>query len=155
MMKRSGGVKFYGVALIVYGAYNLMGVGDYAQFAGMFKPLSGPIVLAVYLFTIFYGICGIYCGNRILKLEDWARRMMVGLTAVSVIAGFLLNRIVMKNFNLMLSSEASGVTPDMAPSVYRFAIIFTALVTLFELSVVYYFTRPAVAAQFKKHCSPT
>lgn len=154
-MKRSGGVKFYGIALIVYGAYTLMGLGDYAQFGGMFKPLSGSIVLLVYLFTIFYGICGIYCGNRILKLEDWARRMMVGLTTISVIAGFLLNRIVMKNFDVMLSSSESGVTPDMAPSVYKFAVIFTALVTLFELSVVYYLTRPAVASQFKKHCSPT
>jgi len=142
------GVRIYGVLLILYGLYNLVGLGSYGQFSMMFRPLVTPVVIAIYGFTALYGICGVYCGIKILRLEDWARRLMVVMTAVSVTVGLLLNRLVMGNFMEFLAQEASQVPPDMAGSVYRFAVILTVLVTLFELSIIYYFTRPGITRQF-------
>ena len=50
---------------------------------------------------------------------------------------------------MTVCSEASKLTPDMAGPVYRTAVILSALLTLFELSVIYYFTRPAITRHFK------
>ncbi len=147
-MTRSKGITIFGIAIIVTGGYNLIGIGSYKQFALMLKGLDHFWVLALYVFTILYGICGVYCGTRILKLEDWARKVMVGLTTVSVISGFMLNKMVMANFRDFVSSSPD-FPPEMVGSAYTYAVIFTALVTLFELSVIFFFTRSGVVCQFK------
>ena len=148
-METARGIRRYGIALIIYGVYNLIGIGSFGQFAMMFKPLPQQVIFFVYVFTIFYGICGVYCGTRILRLEDWARKLVVGLTSVSVVSGLLLNRMVMGNFREYLASEASKLAPDMVAPVYKYAVILSALLTLFELSVIYYFTRPVITRQFE------
>lgn len=148
-MKIARGIRVYGIALIVYGVYSLVGIGSYGQFALMFKPLPQVIVAAVYVFTIIYGICGVYCGTRILRLEDWARKIIVVLTTVSLISGLFLNRTVLANFKDFLMSGQVKITPDMVGSVYTYAIIFTALAVFFELSIIYYFTRPGIIQQFR------
>ncbi len=147
-MKRSRGITVYGIMIIIFGAYVLIGVGNYSQFALMFKPLPGAVTIAVYLFTVFYGISAIYCGSRILKLEDWARRMMMILAVVSVTSGILLNRIVMSNFKEYIASGKVEVPAEFVGPVYTYAVVITAIVTLFELSIIYYLTRPKVAEQF-------
>ncbi len=152
-MQKSKGVAFFGVAIIVLGVYNLIGIGNYRQFALMFKGLSNLVSISAYVFTILYGVCGIYCGIKILRLEDWARRAIIWLTVVSVISGLGLNRPVMSNFREMLFSGQLGVEPDMMSPVYRYAIAFTALVTLFEMSVIFFFTRPGVVKQFRPESS--
>lgn len=149
-MERSKGVKVYGIALIAFGIYNLLGVGAYKQFSLMFSPLPPPLIVAIYVFTILYGICAVYCGSRVLRLEDWARKLIVSLTAVSVVSGFFLNKTVMANFKEFIMTEQSGVPPGMSGTVYTYAVFLTAFVTLFELSVIYFFTRPKIAGQFRK-----
>jgi hypothetical protein len=148
-MEASKGVRAYGIALVVFGLYNLIGVGSYGQFSMMFRPLSASFVVSIYLFTIFYGICAVYCGTRILRLEDWARKVIVAMTSVSVISGLLLNRTVMANFKEFIMTEQSRVPPEIAGSVYNYAVIMTAVITLFELSVIFFFTRPRIVSQFK------
>ncbi|MFH1552587.1 MAG: hypothetical protein ABID83_02995 [Candidatus Omnitrophota bacterium] len=150
MNERSRGITVYSIAIISFGVYNLMGVGNYGQFSLMFKGLPSVVIAAAYVFTILYGICAVYCGIRILKLEDWARKTIVGLAAVSVISGFLLNRTVMTNLKNFLMTEESQITADMVAPVYTYAVVFVALVTVFELSLIYYFTRPGVISQFRR-----
>ncbi len=149
-MERSKGVKIYGIAIIAFGIYNLLGVGGYKQFSLMFKPLAPALIFAIYLFTILYGICAIYCGTRLLRLENWARKLVLGLTTVSVISGFFLNKTVMANFKEFMLTEQSGVSPEMSGTVYTYAVFITAFITLFELSIIYFFTRPKIAGQFNK-----
>jgi hypothetical protein len=148
-MEANKGIRVYGIALVVFGLYNLIGVGSYGQFSMMFKPLAAPFIVAIYLFTILYGICAVYCGTRILRLENWARKVMIAMTSVSVVSGLLLNRTVMANFKEFIMTEQSRVPPEIAGSVYNYAIIMTAAITLFELSVIFFFTRPRIASQFK------
>ena len=148
-MKVSKGVRFYGIALIAYGVFNLLGAGSFKQFAIMLKGLNNAIIVALYVFTIIYGVCGVYCATKILKLEDWARKVIVVLTSISVILGFLLNRIVLSNLKEFLLSEQSQITPDMIGGAFAYTVFFMILVTIFELSVVFFFTRPGVVRQFK------
>ena len=149
-MEKSKGVKIYTIAIIAYGVYTLLGVGGYKQFSFMFQGVPPALIVLVYAFTIFYGICGVYCGSKISKLEDWARKVILYVTAISVISGFLLNRIVMTNLKSFLLSEASQVPVEIVNTVYQYAVIFTAIATIYELSVIYFFTRPKVIEQFKR-----
>ncbi|MBD3379213.1 MAG: hypothetical protein GF408_02005 [Candidatus Omnitrophica bacterium] len=150
-MTISRGTRIYSAALIAMGAYNLIGVGKYGEFARLFEGVHHIAVKGVYVFTIFYGICSVYCGARLLRLEEWARKVIVALTSLSVLIGITLNRTVLDNFReLLFSGELAGITGDMAAPVYRYTVVFTALVTLFEISVVYYFTRSDIRKQFKQ-----
>ncbi|MFC1548922.1 hypothetical protein ACFL5E_03075 [Candidatus Omnitrophota bacterium] len=147
-MEASKGVRVCGIAIIVFGIYNLLGVGAYKQFSMMFQPLPKIIILSLYLFTVFYGICGVYCGTKILRLEDWARKVIVALTTINVISSLLLNRTVMANFKVFIQTEQSRVPPEIASDIYIYAVVLTAVVTIFELSIIYFFTRPKVIEQF-------
>ncbi len=148
-MQRSKGVTIYGVIIIVFGMYTLMGVSSYGQFALMFKGLPYYVTAAVYGFTALYGICGVYCGTGIMKLENWARRIMVVMASVSVVSGLMLNRIVVSNFKELLISRKTDFPPDLVGMACNYAVIMTAAVTCFELSLVYFFTRQAVKRQFR------
>ena len=148
-MERSRGIVIYGMAIVVFGFYNLLGAGDYGHFKTMFQPLPAFVITGIYFFTVFYGICGVYCGRKILKLEDWSRKLMVVLTVISVVSGLALNRIVMANFREFLQSGNINIPPDMIGPVSSYMVVLTVLITLFEMSVIYYFTRPGVAHQFR------
>ncbi|MCK4852120.1 MAG: hypothetical protein KAS86_03300 [Candidatus Omnitrophica bacterium] len=142
-------IRIYGTAIIIYGVYNLIGTGNYRQFAVMFKGVPGIVIIAAYAFSIVYGICGVYCGMRISRFEDWARKVMVGLTSVSVVLGFMLSKTVMANFRNYILAPETGVPPELAGRVYGYMVIFTVLATVFELSVIVFFTRHGVLSQFK------
>jgi len=148
-INRSKGVKAYGIAIIVYGVFNLVGLGSFSQFSPMFNPLPHLVIVSVYAFTIFYGICGVYCGSKILKLENWARKFMISVTAINLIAAFLLNRTVMSNLRDFLYSGEVGIPASAAPVAYMSVVIFTVLFAIFELSIIYFLTRPSVAKQFQ------
>ncbi len=57
----------------------------------------------------------------------------------------------MSNFKEYLLSDEVKVPPDMFGAIYKYAIIFTVMVTIFELSVIFFFTRTGVKDQFKSH----
>ncbi|MGB2631059.1 MAG: hypothetical protein WBD24_02895 [Candidatus Omnitrophota bacterium] len=148
-MGRSKGVTFFGFAIVAYGIYNLLGAGSFKQFSIMFKGMPGLGIVGLYAFTLFYGICCVYCGIKALKLEDWARKTIVVLASISVILGFFLNRMVIRNFKEFILSDQSGITSGMMNGVYNYTIIIIVLATLFEISVIFYFTRPGVVRQFR------
>lgn len=148
MMNKTTNVRPYAFAVILLGIYNLLGTGDFKSFAMMFKGVNVAGIWCVYVFTVFYGICDVYCGTRIMRLEDWARKAVVSVTFVNVVLGFIFNKTVFANFKVFLDSGMAGVAADKVPSLYKYAVILAALVTLFEISVVFYFTRPSVKKMF-------
>ncbi|MGB3241965.1 MAG: hypothetical protein WBB66_03845 [Candidatus Omnitrophota bacterium] len=148
-MKVSRGVRFYGIALIAFGVFNLLGAGNFRQFALMFKGLNNVVIIALYAFTVLYGICGVYCGTKILRLEDWARKVIVTLASISVVLGFLLNRIVIRNLKEFLLSEQSQISLDLIEAAFMHTMVFMILVTIFEISIIFFFTRSKVIRQFK------
>lgn len=148
-MTRTRGISAYATAIMIFGVYNLLGSGSYGNFSAMFKGLNSAVVAGIYAFTVFYGICDVYCGSKMLKLEDWARKMVVGVTSISVILSFVLNKTVFTNFKDFISSGKAGVSLEQSGAIYKSAVILAALVTVFEISVVFFLTRPAVRRQFK------
>ena len=63
----------------------------------------------------------------------------------------VLNKTVLGNFKeLIFSGKLAGITQEMVAPVYRYTVVLTALVTLFEISVVYFFTRSDVREQFRQ-----
>ena len=110
-------IRIYSAGVVALGVYNLLGAGSYDGFAPMFRGFPAAVAPLVYVFTVFYGISGVYCGSRMMRLEDWARKMMVALTSMSVITGFMLNRRVFENLKEFVSSELAGVSGVDAPSV--------------------------------------
>ena len=148
-MSKPKGIKYLAIAVMVFGAYNLLGVGSYKNFAIMFKPLPAFIIISIYAFTVLYGICGVYCGSRMLRFENWARQIVVGMTALSIVLSFVLNGTVMRNFKELIASGEVEIPPDMTGSIYVYAAVIMAIVTLFELAIVFYFTRPKIVEAFK------
>ena len=148
-MKSDKWIRIYGTAVILYGVYNLIGIGNYRQFTVMFKGIPGFATVLIYLFSIIYGICGVYCGSRILKFEDWARKAVVGLTSTSVALGFMLNKTVMFNFREYILSQKAAIPPELAGPVYRYMVVFIVLLTVFELSIIVFFTRHNIVNRFK------
>ena len=148
-MEKTKGMAIYASAVMIFGAYSLLGAGNYASFALMFKGVNGAAVHGMYIFTVFYGICGIYCGSRMLRSENWARKILVALASMSVVLGFVFNGTVFANFKEFLVSGKAGVPPGEALTFYRYAVILSALVTAFEISVVFYFTRSSVKKMFR------
>ena len=142
-------IRVFGIAVVLYGVYNLLGIGNFRQFAVMLAGIPHLAVLVVYAFSIFYAVCCVYCGTKIMKGEDWERKMVVALTSVSVLLGFILRGTVMANFREYVFSQSAKVPPDMANSVYIYTVIFTILATLFELAVIVVFTRRGVVEQFR------
>ena len=149
-MERTKGVTIYAVLIIIYGAFNLLGSGNFSQFSMMFKPLAAPVILAAYVFTILYGVCGVYCGIRMLKLDEWARKAVVIMTAISVITGFFMTRTAMANYKEFILSGEAGVPAGTEAVTYNYVVAFIILATLFELSIVFFLTRPNVVNQFKQ-----
>lgn len=147
-MERTRGVTVYGVAIIAYGVYNLLGLANYRNFRAMFEGMPPFLITALYVFTSVYAVCGVYCGARIMRLEDWARKVVITLTSVSVLLGLVFNRTVTSNFRLFIESGGGGVTPDQVNAVYMSAVMITVLATLFEISVIWFLTRPGVSRQF-------
>ena len=152
-MERSRGVTVYGITVIAYGVYNLLGLANYKNFWIMLEGLPPALITGIYVFTSFYAVCGVYCGLRIMRLEDWARKVIIALTSVSVLLGLALNRTVMANFRTFVESGGGGVMPDQVSEVYMYAMIVLVVATLFEISIVYFFTRPNVSRQFHENQS--
>jgi hypothetical protein len=148
-MEISKGVRIFGIAIIAYGVFILLGIGNFGQFSIMLKSLNNAIVVGLYVFTLLYGVCAVYCGIKVLRLEDWARKVIIAFTVTSIISGFLLNRLVLSNLKVFLLSEQSRIPPDQVGAAYSLTIFFMALATIFELSIVFFFTRHGVVSQFK------
>jgi hypothetical protein len=143
-------IKAFATAIVLYSVYNLAGTGNYKNFSGMFKGLPAVVPMLYYIFTVFYGISGVYCGMKMLKFEAWARKVMVIFASVSVVSGFVLNSTIIGNFKALIFSPGSNIPPELTSAVYRYAVIFTAVTTIFEIAVVFFFTRPSVIEEFKE-----
>lgn len=134
-------IRVYGALIVVYGIYSLIGTGTYSQFSVLLTGIPDLLIVLIYIFSIFYGISCAYCGLRVLKLQNWARKTIIAFTSVSVILGFLLNKTVMGNFKDLIYSGQMDVPVELAGSVYKYMIGFVVLTTIFELSLVIFMDR--------------
>jgi len=141
-------VKIFSVAVILYGIYNLAGAADYDGFTSMFKSLPALVVMMLYGFVVAYGVSGVYCGMRLTKLEDWARKVIVFMTSVSIIMGFLLNRMVMDSLRDVLLTDRTQLQIKGLDASYSSLVALVIVTTVLEISIVVFFTFPKVKRLF-------
>ncbi len=148
MERRASGIGFFGVAHIIYGIINLFGLNNYKDFKNLLTGYPNAIIFLIFGFGIFYGIMCIFCGTKILKLEDWARGTAVILVIISLFLGLFTNPVALKNVRTLYGygQQFGGADLDM---VIKGFLLFAVIFTLYELAFVFYFTRGKVKEQFK------
>jgi hypothetical protein len=110
-----------------------------------------PSIILGYISAIFSLICGIY----LLKLKSWARKLAIILGAVHFITIPLFLKIAVPiNTQVMKSTMAArGYTQMQQKQFEPFASIVlmipAAVGIMWDLSIIYFFTRPKVKEQFK------
>ncbi|OGW76093.1 MAG: hypothetical protein A2Z72_01885 [Omnitrophica bacterium RBG_13_46_9] len=147
MERHSSGIKIFAIALVIYGVITLLGLGSYSDFKLLCKGFPQAVIFIIYIFAVGYGILGILCGSRILRMEEWARKTAVMLVLMSLLLGLLMNPVMFRNlegFYAEKGQAAAGL--DLIIKSY---ILSTIIFTLFELSFVYYFTRTRIKELFR------
>jgi uncharacterized membrane protein YsdA (DUF1294 family) len=140
------GIRIFAIAFIIYGVFNLMGLASYNDFALLCKGWPRFAVSGIYAFGILYGILGIFCGSKILKHEDWARKTAIMLVLASLLVGLFTTPVIFRNLEHFYLAKGEGTTFDAVRGSF---LVSAFLFTSFELSFVFYFTRSRVKALFK------
>ena len=123
-------------------------MNNYKEFKSLFTGYPNQIILLIYGFGIMYGIMCIFCCTKILKLENWARKIAVGLVAISLFLGLFTNPVALKNIRMLYEQgqQFGGLTLD---TIIKSFLIFAVIFTLYELMFVFYFTRSKIKGYFK------
>ncbi|MCK4463053.1 MAG: hypothetical protein KAU58_01945 [Candidatus Omnitrophica bacterium] len=142
------GIRIFAAAHIIYGIINLFGLGNYKDFKNLLTGYPNAVIFLIYGFGIIYGIMCIFCGSKILKLEDWARRTAVMLVIVSLFLGLFTNPVALKNIRTFYGygQQFGGADID---TVIKSFLLFAIIFTLYELAFVFYFTRSKIKGLFK------
>lgn len=143
------GIRMFAVAHIIYGIFNLFGLNNYKDFKNLLTGYPEAVIFIIYGFGIVYGIMCIFCGSKILKLEDWARRIAVILVIASLFLGLFTNPVALKNIRTFYGygQQFGGADPE---AVIKGFLLFAIFFTLYELAFVFYFTRGRVKEHFRK-----
>ncbi|HNX90761.1 MAG TPA: hypothetical protein PKY78_02825 [Candidatus Omnitrophota bacterium] len=147
-MGMSGWIKIYAGVVVGYGFYMLLGAADFSYVSSLMKGLPYFAILAIYAFMVLYGVTGVYCGMRMMRFENWARRVIVVMTSVSLIQGFLIGNLVMSNFKEFVMSGKAGLPVQDAGMAYQAAAFMTVISTILEISILVFFTRGSVIKSF-------
>ena len=140
-------IRTFAIGLILYGAINLLGNAGYGDFKLLCKGFPEPVILAIYIFGIGYGIMSILCGTRILRFENWARKTAIVLVLMSLLIGLLITPQTLKNLELFHSENLALQTVSLRGLIKTY-IFFAVIFTLFEVSFIYFFSRSKVKTCF-------
>jgi len=166
--KRSKGVTFWGWLFIIGSVLGLLAIminfEKQTQFAGI-----GRIS-----FNIIFSLAYVLCGFFILRLNDTARKAAIILGTVSIILlpSFLTPILNLTHPESYYEKRKQMITEQMKPEYQQKALedlkidrevgkkamlIFVIAIYLipsliFDLSSIFFFTRPTVKEQFKKNC---
>jgi len=146
------GIKVFSIIFVIYGALNLLNYTSYNDFAVLCSGLPRFLVVLTYSYGVAYGIVGILCGTKIMKLENWARKTAIGFVLASLVIGLFLTPVVFNNTKTFYAEKMMTANIS-ADDFTRTFLLFTIIFTLFEISFVYYFTRPSIISFFKREGS--
>jgi hypothetical protein len=147
--KRSVGVTIFACFFIIGGILTIIGIVK-PKNASLHIQRGMPSIILGYISAIFDLICGIY----LLKLKSWARKLAIILGAAHLIPMLLFLKIAGPiNTEVMKSTMvARGYTQMQQKQFDSFAstvlMIVVAIGIIWNLSIIYFFTRPKVKEQF-------
>ena len=143
------GIRIFAVTHIIYGIINLFGSNNYKDFKELLTGYPNAAIFIIYGFGISYGIMCIFCGSKILKLEDWARNTAVILVITSLFLGLFTNPVALKNIRTLYGHGQQFGGADLDTVIKGF-LLFAIVFTIYELAFVFYFTRGKVKEHFRK-----
>ena len=153
--KRSVGVTVFGVLIIAGALFQLPGsVGNARMLLG---GAPAGFIAAYFYFTKAFLALGLVSGVGILCLKDIFRKITVALAGLNILDYFILVPLFMvKNLPLYIDREAAQIiaqTPDVSIQGVYFVLWSLAAATAIidvgvSLAIFWFFTRPAVKAQF-------
>lgn len=172
MKKRSLGVTMFGWMFILGG---LSGFISKANFQGSIELLGGgAVAYVVYIAGILIAAASFIGGIYILKLEAWARKLIIAVCLVNIIYTPFLTKIAI---NLATSSEMEAyynrqetrIAEELKPEyqkealdelkgskqeaiqvIPRFFVLIGAITIFWNIFIIYFFRRSKIRAQFEQ-----
>lgn len=149
--KRSIGVTIFACFFIIGGIASIIGILKPKNPSLPIQLQPGmPTIILGYISTMLSLICGIY----LLKLKSWARKLAIILCVVHLITIPLFLKILSPiNIEAMRSAMAARGATEMQqkqfePFASLLLMIVAAISIIWNLSIVYFFTRTKVKEQF-------
>lgn len=147
-MKLSSGVKVYAASLIIYGLYVMFGMGTFSQFSLLFMTQTRSVSLSLYCFLMVYGVICLYCGTRLFKSANWARRTVLVFVTISIILGIFFSPTAIRNISFLAYTGQLYIPVGPVEQAVRAAVLLTFLFSAYELSLIFFFTRKKIKKQF-------
>lgn len=147
LKKPTQGVRTLIIMLIIYGVINLLGAANYKDIKMLCTGLPSAVIFAIYIFGVAYGVSCIFCGTKMLRLEDWARKTAIVFTFISLLLGLLLMPLAQKNLSVFYPTNIAW--QDVSLGVLKkITMTFNVIFVAFELAFIYFFTRPRIKEHF-------
>jgi len=129
-MDRPGGVTFFGVIYIIFGALSILASLFFGVVFFLLQyiypkvvPYTYPMSFSIFMWILIviglaFGILEIIMGINLLKLKGWARKMMIVIAIISIVLSsllFIASVIMTKGFILyFLSLIVQLIVPILA-----------------------------------------
>ena len=173
--KRSIGVTIFAWLFIIGSIFGLAGYINpkpYFEFMG-----TGVFAYIEYVLRFIIWVCSLICGIYILKLQYWARQLLIVLCLVSITYSPIFykkmlssrnfeDRIYKKQEQMIIEKYKPEHQQEALERIERsrqmvkkvspiFFAIVTGIVIGWNLLIIFFFTRPKVKAQFSPPTRPT
>ena len=155
---RSRGVTVFGYILVLESTYHIIVLASagYAHYAFTFHQYSPGLILIRYIFSWFIKLAGLAAGIGVLKQIDFFRKFAIlnSLMIVCLVnlkhpyeAYSVYTKELDQSLQPFLTNQLHGLT--FSSITWPALIIQRTIDVVFGLSLIYFFTRPQVKAQFK------
>lgn len=182
--KRSVGVTIMGVMLIVWASFEILGLLNFKEYvANCLRFETGLMGYIKIVYGVIGTIAGLIAGIYILKLRNWARKLIIALGIIAIcftaweIYRDSSNQRSIKDLRIFLEEKmdeemdaivqksVEKLKPEyqeehiqkqktMINTIVEFIPIFyyvaLAVIFLWNLLIIFFFTRPKVKEQFKQ-----
>ncbi len=144
---RPRGVVFFGVLLLSLCVDQILGARDFSYYYFMFQHLSFPAVLSRYVLSLCSRGIVIYACVALLQMKTWARRGML-ILGLALLFGFPWKHSIFAFIRLAELTEqhmpgGSVINP------WTGYVFYVLLDVVLAVSLLYYFSRPAVKNCFR------
>ena len=170
-IKRSAGVTFFALSIIVISIFRLLGTGSLS--IGFSQILSRAVLILIIVYSVISNIFLIIGSVSILRLKDWARKLVLLLTALQLLYMLIVSMplssrsiefmrtlpntqeriwagytVIPEKLRLENNITKEQYSTLVFRKIYQTASVVKIISILYLLLVLLYFTRSKVKKQF-------
>jgi len=159
--KRPLGVTILAILLMAGSIHKLFGFTNYPYYKIMFQHLPGNLIFIRYMGSILLRLIGIAVGIGLLLMKNFYRKAVIILAIFTILTIPLKHQMAtFENIAQFLEQQVQQSPPSstnqkigFADSTTSVALLFGLIDLLFSLTLIIYFRRPKIIAEFKKPIS--